>query len=216
MRRKLRTLHLKMQKDYLRLDKGMTYVYRYNDKNYINLTNVCTNDCDFCIRKNENPIPGYDLWLDADPTAEQVIEQLDELGRGDVVFCGYGEPTCALEVMKEVGAYVKSYGGKVRLNTNGLGNLYFERDITAELAEFVNTVSISLNAPNAREYDEICHSAFGLQAYPALLNFAQRCVQRGIDTVLSVVDVIPRGEIELCRRIVERTGARFRVRRMEN
>ncbi len=193
----------------------MTYVYKYHGTNYINLTNVCTNDCEFCIRRNEEPIPGYSLWIDEEPTADQVIAQLEELGNGDVVFCGFGEPTCALEVMKQVGAYVKSYGGNVRINTNGLGNLFYERDITGELSEFTDTVSISLNAPNAREYHEICHSAFALDAYPALLDFAKKCVDRGIDTVLSVVDVIPQDEIEECRMIVARTGARFRVRKFE-
>ena len=106
-----------------------TYVYQVGGKNYINLTNRCNNACDFCIRQNKVGIPGFSLWLEKEPEAGEVIAQLDAAGRGDVVFCGYGEPTLRLDVLKEVAAYVKSYGGKVRVNTNGLANREYGRDV---------------------------------------------------------------------------------------
>ena len=49
----------------------------------------------------------------------------------------------------------ETYGLKIRVNTNGLGNLYHQRDIVPELAEVADVVSISLNAPTKESYMEI-------------------------------------------------------------
>ena len=189
-----------------------TYVYQVGGKNYINLTNRCNNACDFCIRQNKVGIPGFSLWLEKEPEAEEVIAQLDAAGRGDVVFCGYGEPTLRLDVLKEVAAYVKSYGGKVRVNTNGLANREYGRDVVPELENLVDVMSISLNEASAEKYDAVCHSIYGPAAFDEMLDFARRCAGARMDTVLSVVDVISPEDIAVCREIAEKVGARLRVR----
>lgn len=189
-----------------------TYVYQVGGKNYINLTNRCNNACDFCIRQNKVGIPGFSLWLEKEPEAEEVIAQLDAAGRGDVVFCGYGEPTLRLDVLKEVAAYVKSYGGKVRVNTNGLANREYGRDVVPELENLVDVMSISLNEASAKKYDAVCHSIYGPAAFDEMLDFARRCAGTRMDTVLSVVDVISPEDIAVCREIAEKVGARLRVR----
>lgn len=189
-----------------------TYVYQVGGKNYINLTNRCNNACDFCIRQNKVGIPGFSLWLEKEPEAGEVIAQLDVAGRGDVVFCGYGEPTLRLDVLKEVAAYVKSYGGKVRVNTNGLANREYGRDVVPELENLVDVMSISLNEASAEKYDAVCHSIYGPAAFDEMLDFARRCAGTRMDTVLSVVDVISPEDIAVCREIAEKVGARLRVR----
>ena len=45
-----------------------------------------------------------------------------------------------------------------------------------------------------------------------MLDFAAECVKEKMDTVMTVVDVIPKEDIEKCRDICEKIGARFRVR----
>lgn len=189
-----------------------TYVYQVGGKNYINLTNRCNNACDFCIRQNKVGIPGFSLWLEKEPEAGEVIAQLDAAGRGDVVFCGYGEPTLRLDVLKEVAAYVKSYGGKVRVNTNGLANREYGRDVVPELENLVDVMSISLNEASAEKYDAVCHSIYGPAAFDEMLDFARRCAGTRMDTVLSVVDVISPEDIAVCWEIAEKVGARLRVR----
>ena len=189
-----------------------TYVYQVGGKNYSNRTNRCNNACDFCIRQNKVGIPGFSLWLEKEPEAEEVIAQLDAAGRGDVVFCGYGEPTLRLDVLKEVAAYVKSYGGKVRVNTNGLANREYGRDVVPELENLVDVMSISLNEASAEKYDAVCHSIYGPAAFDEMLDFARRCAGTRRDTVLSVVDVISPEDIAVCREIAEKVGARLRVR----
>ena len=52
-------------------------VYELDGKIYINLTNRCTNDCIFCLRKDKADVKGQELWLDSeDFGADEVIKQL--------------------------------------------------------------------------------------------------------------------------------------------
>ena len=190
-----------------------TYIYSMDGAYYINLTNACNNDCTFCLRNEHCGVGGYDLKLARDPEAEDIIAELEKLPDvQSAVFCGLGEPTMRLEVLLEVGRYLKQRGVHVRLNTNGLGSEFAGEDISPRLKGLVDVVSISLNASNAAEYDRICRSAYGEAAYELMLDFARRCAQQGIETVLSVVDIIGSDEIEKCRAIAQGVGARLRVR----
>ncbi|MDL2236821.1 radical SAM protein [Christensenellaceae bacterium OttesenSCG-928-K19] len=217
-----------------------TFVYKLGNVNYINLTNKCTCACTFCIRDNGGGVGGYDLWLETEPSAQQVIHLL-ESDKTDIVFCGYGEPTMRLDALLEIARYVKGYGGHVRLDTNGHGSVYNGRDIAPVLAGKaenapeqergtevlctgkqgtrqssgimpIDEVSISLNAPTAEEYAKITNCRYGEQGFYDMLGFAAACVKNGIDTALSVVDVIGDKEIEACRKIAEDIGARLKVR----
>ena len=143
-----------------------TITYRYKDAIYINLTNRCTNNCTFCVRNNHDGVGGYHLLLDSEPSAKDVIAQLEKQDDvSKVVFCGLGEPTMSLDVLLEVARYLKSRGSKVRLNTNGQASAYAKSNVAKRLKGLVDTVSISLNAPNAYEYDKFCRSIYGEKAY---------------------------------------------------
>ncbi len=188
-----------------------TYTYRIGEDIYINLTNRCTNDCTFCVRRKGDGVSGYHLWMEQEPTAQQVIELLGAEQR-NVVFCGFGEPTIKLDELKEIAQFVKSYGGKVRLNTNGHANAIHGRNVAQELRGLVDVVSISLNEATAQKYERVVHSEYGEQGYDHMLEFARACVKEGIRVVLSVVDVISAEDIEACRKIAQKIGAEFRVR----
>jgi TatD family-associated radical SAM protein len=193
------------------------YVYEFEGNLYLNLTNRCPNNCEFCIRNFKNGVSGNDLWLKHEPGYEELIETIslyDLKKYGEIVFCGFGEPLCALPLISMVGPYLKKKGCKLRINTNGLGNLINKRDDVARLlAPYIDYVSISLNASTPERYQEICRSKYGEDAFYAMLKFAKDCVEQGIDTSMSVVDFIGEEEIEACRRVVEQTGAHFRVRK---
>jgi len=188
-----------------------TYVYKLGKVNYINLTNECTNDCTFCLRRNRNGVAGYDLRLDKEPSAEDVISLLDK-DRTDVVFCGLGEPTIKIDVIKEIARFVKSYGGYTRLNTNGHASVYHGRDIAAELVGLIDEVSISLNGADASAYNEATRSSYGEEGFRHMIDFARRCLECGIKVTLTVVDVIDEEEIEKSRKVAKDIGADFRVR----
>ncbi len=191
-----------------------TYIYRLGEAIYINLTNACTNDCTFCVRNNSDGVGGYHLLLQKEPSAREVIALLEnEEDVREIVFCGLGEPTMRLSALLEIAAYLKTRGSHIRLNTNGQGSAFADEDIAPRLKGFVDIVSISLNASGAQEYQQLCRSAYGEEAYAHLLDFARSCVAQGIDTVLSVVDVIGEDEVEKCRLIAGGIGARLRVRK---
>lgn len=190
------------------------YVYVLDGKAYINLTNKCRNACSFCIRNTGDGVAGTPLWLDREPTAQDVMRAFDalpSLADKEIVFCGYGEPTENLDALKACAAEFKARGYTTRLNTNGLGSLATGRDISGELTN-ISTVSVSLNAPDAQGYLSITNSAYGLDAFPAVVEFAKNCKARGINTVFTVVDVIGEDEIAKCKALCAALGIPLRVR----
>lgn len=198
----------------------MTLTYRIGDSLYINLTNQCTNACSFCIRLGGDSVGGSDsLWLEREPEKEEVLKDIfrhDLSELKELVFCGYGEPMMRLDDLVWIAAQVKHSAPQlpIRINTNGQAELFYGPDAAARLQGVVDVVSISLNAPNARQYDEMCHSVYGEQAFPALLRFAQKCKDYIPTVILSVVDVMDGDDIEKCREIAKEIGVALRVREM--
>ena len=195
----------------------MTICYQISDTIYINLTNRCNNDCSFCIRNTKAGVSGYDLWLSSEPTAQMVISELqnyDLEACEEVVFCGYGEPTLALDVLIDVARYLKkSTHIPVRIDTNGLANLYYKDDIAPRLFGLIDTVSVSLNAKNARDYEALCHPEYGEAAFEGMLAFVLQCKRYVPHVLLTVVDLLPPEDIEQCKKIAAEIGVPLRVRK---
>jgi len=191
-----------------------TFVYEYNGKDYINLTNKCTNSCTFCIRNGHDGVGGHELWLKKEPTADEVIELLKENKR-DVVFCGFGEPLIKLEEMKKIAEFVKSYGGEVRVNTNGHANAYHGRNIVPEISHLVDVFSISLNHYDSENYEKVCRSIYKEKGFDYMLDFAKECIANNNRVILSALDIIGDEAIEKCRKIACEIGAEFRKRYFE-
>lgn len=187
------------------------YSYDIDGKLYINLTNKCSNNCDFCVRHSES-YEGYYLWLKKEPTVKEVILSLPNLDNyKEIIFCGYGEPTYRVEKIVTLGKYFKSLGKSTRLNTNGHGNKINGRNITKDLVGVIDVVSISLNQSNSHKYEKICHSIYGESAFDIMIDFAKNCVKEGISTVLSIVKVDD-VNIDECEKIAKSVGATLKVR----
>lgn len=191
-----------------------TYVYYFEGKLYINLTNRCCNDCTFCLRNNVNGISGDNLWLSKEASKEEIVSLIADFDHSydEAVFCGFGESTYRLAEIEYIANYLHSLGKKTRLDTNGLGSLINGFDIVPGLIGKIDCVSVSLNECDAYKYDKVSRSIFGLNAYDAMLKFAEDCLKAGIDVLFTVVDVIPKEDIEKCRALSDKLGARFRVR----
>lgn len=207
----------------------MIITYELGSKLYINLTNRCSNSCDFCLRtakansftheewQSDRDLGGVEseLWLDREPSVEEIIESLESRNLytyEEIVFCGFGEPTERIDECIEVAKWLKTKNLKVRLNTNGQANLIHGRDVTPQMEGLFDVVSISLNNKNAKEYQQVCHSEFGEKAFDELISFGAKCVKLGMEVVFSVVDLLPDEDIEQCGKIAERNGAKLRVR----
>ena len=193
-------------------------LYRYNKQVYFNITNRCCCNCTFCIRNHQDYYGEADnLWLDKEPSAEEVIDAIKAFDFGDcdeVVFCGYGEPTMALDTMLAVSDYMHShYPFRIRLNTNGLADLIHNRSTAEEICSAVDSISISLNMPDAKSYTEIVHPAYGEKAFEAMLQFAKDCKEYLGDSVrLSVVSVIGEENIEKSKLLAKSLGIPLRIR----
>ena len=199
----------------------MEILYRVHQGLYVNLTNQCSCACTFCLRQSMDRMgESGSLWLEREPAAREVIA---EFGKWDlsefreIVFCGFGEPTCALPVLLEAAAWLKAHNAPpIRVNTNGQGSLIAGRDISGELAVCVDTVSISLNHPDPIKYQALVRSRFGDSAFPAVLDFARRCAEKGIRVIMTTVDTtITHEEEDRCRAICREIGAEYRIRPWE-
>lgn len=191
-----------------------TYSYSIDGKIYINLTNRCSNACDFCVRVNDS-YSEHNLWLDKEPTTEEVInsfQKLDFDGTKEFVFCGYGEPTYKLNEILEISEYLHKHGKIVRLNTNGQADLILGESVAPKLKGYIDIISISLNASNAKAYQDICHSEFGEKAFYALLNFAKECKEYVPVVKVSLVDVVGEEEIKKAKELCESIGIDLRIR----
>lgn len=195
---------------------AMNVVYQYQNQLYVNLTNRCTNRCKFCIRFTPSGVDGIDLWLEHEPSYEEVVEALqkaDYKRYEHIIFCGYGEPLLRADVCLQAAKFIKdTSAAHIRINTNGHGNIYNGRDITPEMEGVIDTLSISLNAKNAREYNELCICDYGEKGFDAMLDFAEKAKAHVPNVILSIVDVISPEDIEACRHIAEDIGVQFRVR----
>ncbi|RLB54628.1 MAG: radical SAM protein [Deltaproteobacteria bacterium] len=199
----------------------MVIAYPYRPESlYLNVTNRCSNDCRFCVRnRGDFSLAGFDMRLTEEPSADQVLAAIAEREAahggpfGEVVFCGFGEPTFRLELIGEVGRTLRSAGTTVRLNTNGQGALIAGRDPWPTLTDALDAVSISLNAPDSVSYQALCRPRHGEAAYDAVLSFAQRASERLDEVVLTVVGfTLDDDATERCEQIANSLGVGFRIR----
>lgn len=192
---------------------GISYTYPLGRSLYINVTNRCNADCTFCKRKTFPFIGGFNLAMkkSEEPTADVYIKEIaDPKQYEEIVFCGYGEPTIRWDIVKQIAAYVKSHGGRTRLNTNGHGNIINHRDITPEMKDLIDVVSISFNSFDPAQYAELMR--LDEKHFYEMINFAKLSKPYVKKVVMSVVS-IDEVEIERSRKVVEEEiGAEFRIR----
>lgn len=201
------------------MKKSMCITYIVEDKLYVNVTNKCSNRCEFCIRNNGDGAYGSDsLWLEREPTRDEILDSVfsrDLTVFPELVFCGYGEPTYRLDDIIYVAKAVKERHPemKIRINTNGHSDLIQGRNTAPDYEGVIDIVSISLNTPSAERYQQICHSIYGEESFEALLRFASE-VKHYVPTVLlsAVKETLTPDEIEQCRMICSDLGVTLRLR----
>lgn len=195
----------------------MTIFYKFDGKMYINITNGCPCDCVFCIRKNGDSIEDNDsLWLEHEPSFEEICSAFDEFDKSGIteaVFCGYGEPTVRADMLIKTAEHIKENSDmSVRVNTNGLVRLIHKDFDITRFKGMIDSFSISLNAPNAKRYNEVTRPHFGECAFDEMLSFSREVKKMGIKTSFTVVDVITPEEIAECERLAKDLDIPLRVR----
>ena len=190
--------------------------YRGGDAVYLNITNRCSCACEFCLREWTEGVFGENLVLGHEPDITHVTQAVElaflEGPADEVVFCGFGEPTMRLDVVLAVTEWLRLRRIRVRLDTNGHGQLLNpDVDVPAALAAAgMSAVTVSLNAADPETYDRLCRPIYA-KAFRAVLAFTRDCVAAGLATTMTVVDH-PDVDVEACAALADGLGAAFRVR----
>ena len=190
--------------------------YWLDDKLYFNLTNRCTNDCYFCIRKYKKGISKFNLTLEAEPNLEEVIAELSEMDRknwSEYVFCGFGEPTIRLNTVLKTAEWLsENQMVPIRINTNGHALLlYPDRNVTEEIKEAgIDRLGVSLNAQNKNVYNTVCRPIFE-NAYEKVLEFIKKARESNLQVEITAV-TIPEVKVSEIEKIAKDLKVSFRIR----
>lgn len=186
--------------------------YKIRNSLYLNITRRCNADCYFCDRKGEAVVKGHNLRIEKEPSVPEIISSIgDPTEYDEIVFCGYGEPTIRVDAVKEVAGWIKERGGKVRLNTDGHGEIINKRNIIPDLVGLIDSVSISLNSIDPEQYGKIMRID-GKRFHAAMIRFAREAKKHISDVTMTVVDT---GEVDVerARKFVEdEVGVTFKPR----
>ena len=95
----------------------MVIFYELYGALYVNITNKCPCSCVFCIRDHSDVIKDSDpLWFEGDePTMDDIkkdFERFDIEKYSEIVFCGYGEPTERMDILKMTAKFLKEKTNK--------------------------------------------------------------------------------------------------------
>ncbi|TET34987.1 MAG: YchF/TatD family DNA exonuclease [Planctomycetota bacterium] len=189
------------------------FAYSLRKSLYLNVTNRCTCECEFCKRTSTCELAGYNLKLMREPHADDLVNAAGDVSRyKEVVFCGYGEPLLELDVVLEAAKRMRADAKRLRLNTNGHGNLIHGRDVVPELMSAgITHVSVSLNAPDAETYTKLCRPEHGEAAFTAVLDFIRAAGAAGMEVTATAVD-LPDLDLDGVKRLAGELGAEFRLR----
>lgn len=199
----------------------MVILYEVHNGLYVNMTNKCPCRCTFCLRQEKDEMNGSgSLWLEREPSVDEVkaeFAKFDMSKYEEVVFCGFGEPSERLYDVLEVAEFVKkNYNLPTRINTNGLSDLIWNKNTAPDYEGKLDVVSISLNTPNKTRYYELTRNKFGIEAFDAMLKFAENVKKYVKKTVLTTVSTTLTAEEEKeCAEICKKLGVTYRIRPFE-
>ncbi|GAB4434998.1 MAG: YchF/TatD family DNA exonuclease [bacterium] len=187
-----RTIYANTMKIFnIKTDEEAKIFYKIRNSLYINITNRCTNRCVFCGKQGDFFVKGHYLKLPKEPAFHEILNELPaNISQFDeIVFCGYGEPTLRLELIKELAKHLKTKGAKkIRLNTDGLANLRESRNVVLELKDLIDAVSISLNASDRDTYEKLCQPSLK-GSFESLIEFIKSAKENIKEVTVSAVSV---------------------------
>ncbi len=192
--------------------------YPRRDNCYLNVTSRCTLRCAFCPKFTRRwNVGGANLYLRREPTVNEILAAVgDPRGYREVIFSGLGEPSLRLYDMLEIAAELHRRGAeRVRLDTDGLANLVYGRDVTPDLEGLIDTLSISLNAQDEEVYNRHCRPALP-GSYAAMLEFTDRARDFVADIALTAIDGLEGVDIAACERVARELGIKFRRRVLDD
>ncbi|HCC48247.1 MAG TPA: hypothetical protein DEQ38_09080 [Elusimicrobia bacterium] len=201
-------------------------VYRYHKGLYVNLTNRCPTACVFCVKNAwKMDYRGSNLNLaGAEPSPAEVIALAKAEWAAapfeELVFCGYGEPTMRLEALLACARMVKTGRAeplprtlRVRLNTNGLANAVWGRNVVPEMKGLIDSVHVSLNTADPAQWLELMRplDPWASTGFEKVKEFIREASMLLPEAVASAVEG-PALDSAKFRELAEKLGAEVRLR----
>ena len=201
-------------------ERGRRLAYVFGGGLYLNITNRCPTACRFCAkRKWRWRFRGWNLRLSREPEVAELWSVVEEFAREapfkELVFCGYGESTYRLPELIEIALKARASfpGAGLRLNTIGLGNLIWGRDIAPELGACLDEVCVSLNTADPAQWLAL-HAPqrrYREKGFESVLEFIRGCVRCGLETSVTAVEQAG-VDLAAAARLAKSLGAGFRAR----
>lgn len=193
-----------------------TIAYTIENRRYLSITDRCTLACTFCPKtQGSMQVHQYDLTFNHRPEKNEIITAMGKVSDYSwVVFCGFGEPTLRLRTLLEVAEHIKNKGGRVRLNTDGLANLFHKRNVLPEMEGLIDALSISLNGQTEAIYNRHCAPALK-NSWQAMLDFLELAPASIPEVTATAINGLAGVDIEACRKLAEERGVKFRQREID-
>ena len=193
-----------------------TVSYRIGDRLCLNITDRCTLACRFCPKTlGSHRVHDFDLTLAQRPSQAEILVAVDDPRQfSEVVFCGFGEPTLRLQVLLDTARHIKHNGGRVRINTDGLANLVHKRNVLPEMADCIDSLSVSMNAQDEAVYRRHCAPALP-GSYAAMLDFLAAAPAYIGDVTATAIDGLDGVDIARCEALADHLGVAFRRRELD-
>lgn len=207
------------------MNNDFSVVYEYHNSLYVNITNRCPNLCSFCIKVKWNmKYRGYNLKIDNEPSAQYVVSKIDEMFKiksyNEIVFCGYGEPLMRWDIVQEICKTIRD--GKcmnidknirIRINTNGMGNLVNGKNILPQMNGIVDSLNISLNTVDKDKWYKIMrpYEQFKEGAFESVIEFIKDAKKHVKEVVVTAVD-LPGVDVFAVESFAKSIGVNFRLR----
>ena len=186
------------------------YGFNVGGDRHLNITNRCTLQCAHCPKFHGDwTFEGHDLHLMREPTVSELVDAVGNPSAwNEVVFSGYGEPTLRLYDVLEISRRIHERGGRVRLETDGLANVFFGRDITPDLEGNIDTLVVALKAQDSKTYERLCRPKVR-NAHTAVLDFVGRARAFVPEVILTVLSDHEDVDIEACHNIARSLNVGF-------
>jgi TatD family-associated radical SAM protein len=195
-------------------------VYKYKNNLYINITNRCPVKCSYCIKfRWKKLFRGYNLGLDKEPSFKEICNELEKKlvlypDIKEIIFCGYGEPLLRWKIVKKVALWIKkNYFNKykIRVNTNGLANAWYKMNICKHIKDYVDSISVSLNAHNEEVYLKL-HRTNINKPFDKIIKFIKQA-KKDIKEVIVTTIAHPMIDVNKVRTIAKQLGVKFKLRK---
>ncbi|MBR9701641.1 radical SAM protein [Candidatus Pacearchaeota archaeon] len=220
-------------KERLDLVKNIVYYKRGLEELSLNVTNACPNACVFCIRDRDSGWGVANLYLNKDPSVEEIISAFDEeskrvknlgINLKRVKICGYGEPLLRFKDLIFVISHIRKSEPNTEIQIATTGWPYFrfisekETFLKKAMENGLTHIFLSLNASDKVSYKKLVRPGikdYDENAFEDTLRFGVMAKKLGLDVVLGFIDLDSLDK-KKAKILAESNGLKYKIREFEN